>query len=80
MQGGAMGQNLLPERIISSICQNVLKKSKKCLTLVPTGIILNKSVRLRRALAYGIIAQLGEHLPYKQRVIGSSPIGPILAK
>ena len=26
---------------------------------------------------YGIIAQLGEHLPYKQRVIGSSPIGPI---
>ena len=25
----------------------------------------------------GIIAQLGEHLPYKQRVIGSSPIGPI---
>ena len=27
---------------------------------------------------YGIIAQLGEHLPYKQRVIGSSPIGSIL--
>ena len=26
----------------------------------------------------GIIAQLGEHLPYKQRVIGSSPIGPTL--
>ena len=25
---------------------------------------------------FGIIAQLGEHLPYKQRVIGSSPIGP----
>ena len=25
---------------------------------------------------YGIIAHLGEHLPYKQRVIGSSPIGP----
>ena len=22
---------------------------------------------------YGILAQLGEHLPYKQRVIGSSP-------
>ena len=28
-------------------------------------------------LYYGILAQLGEHLPYKQRVIGSSPIGPI---
>ena len=27
----------------------------------------------------GILAQLGEHLPYKQRVIGSSPIGPINA-
>ena len=26
---------------------------------------------------YGSIAQLGEHLPYKQRVIGSSPIVPI---
>ena len=28
----------------------------------------------------GIIAQLGEHLPYKQGVIGSSPIGPIATK
>ena len=29
----------------------------------------------------GSIAQLGEHLPYKQRVIGSSPIVPtILAR
>ena len=27
----------------------------------------------------GILAQLGEHLPYKQRVIGSSPIGPIFS-
>ena len=30
-----------------------------------------------RIFEYGILAQLGEHLPYKQRVIGSSPIGPI---
>ena len=29
---------------------------------------------------YGILAQLGEHLPYKQRVTGSSPVGPIDAK
>ena len=29
---------------------------------------------------HGILAQLGEHLPYKQRVIGSSPIGPIYIK
>ena len=27
-------------------------------------------------MANGSIAQLGEHLPYKQRVIGSSPIVP----
>ena len=29
---------------------------------------------MRKARDYGSIAQLGEHLPYKQRVIGSSPI------
>ena len=28
---------------------------------------------------HGILAQLGEHLPYKQRVTGSSPVGPIYA-
>ena len=28
---------------------------------------------------YGILAQLGEHLPYKQRVTGSSPVGLIHA-
>ena len=27
---------------------------------------------------FGILAQLGEHLPYKQRVTGSSPVGPII--
>ena len=26
---------------------------------------------------HGILAQLGDHLPYKQRVTGSSPVGPI---
>ena len=28
-------------------------------------------------VVYGVLAQLGEHLPYKQRVTGSSPVGPI---
>jgi hypothetical protein len=28
-------------------------------------------------VTHGILAQLGEHLPYKQRVTGSSPVGPI---
>ena len=27
-------------------------------------------------IIYGVLAQLGEHLPYKQRVTGSSPVGP----
>ena len=27
-------------------------------------------------MQHGILAQLGEHLPYKQRVIGSSPSAP----
>ena len=29
-------------------------------------------------ISHGILAQLGEHLPYKQRVTGSSPVGPII--
>ena len=37
--------------------------------------------RLRkRKIKYGILAQLGEHLPYKQRVTGSSPVGPIICR
>ena len=39
--------------------------------------------RCRRFKSYsrylhGILAQLGEHLPYKQRVTGSSPVGPYM--
>ena len=30
-------------------------------------------------MQFGVLAQLGEHLPYKQRVTGSSPVGPIFA-
>ena len=37
----------------------------------------NVSVHIFIHIYCGILAQLGEHLPYKQRVIGSSPIGPI---
>ena len=32
------------------------------------------TLAVEKAARYGSIAQLGEHLPYKQRVIGSSPI------
>ena len=36
------------------------------------------SVHLWNATKYGDLAQLVEHLPYKQRVIGSSPIVPTI--
>ena len=32
-----------------------------------------------KKIPIGVLAQLGEHLPYKQRVTGSSPVGPIHA-
>ena len=35
-------------------------------------------VKLHINFTNGILAQLGEHLPYKQRVTGSSPVGPTL--
>ena len=41
----------------------------------PGRFFLNR----RNNFISGVLAQLGEHLPYKQRVIGSSPIGPIYA-
>ena len=52
------------------------KNRKKVLTFCNTDSILIKSVAVATD-EYGILAQLGEHLPYKQRVIGSSPIGSI---
>ena len=40
---------------------------------------LGRQLFLKMLIAlFGILAQLGEHLPYKQRVTGSSPVGPIL--
>ena len=45
-----------------------------------SSIIAERVSGERNPQEYGIIAQLGEHLPYKQRVIGSSPIGPIICR
>ena len=52
------------------------KNRKKVLTFCDADSILIKSVAVATD-EYGILAQLGEHLPYKQRVTGSSPVGPI---
>ncbi len=44
---------------------------------VTAEVVGSNPIRVvRMYIIYGILAQLGEHLPYKQRVIGSSPIGP----
>ena len=49
------------------------------LTFVPVQCIISKSADETKVDTknYGVLAQLGEHLPYKQRVTGSSPVGPI---
>ena len=62
------------------------KKNKKNLRKGLTNgflfdIILTVAERLLTGLSeHGSIAQLGEHLPYKQRVIGSSPVVPTSAQ
>ena len=49
------------------------------LTFLCDSLYNSKASCASDSQVYGILAQLGEHLPYKQRVIGSSPIGPIYA-
>ena len=75
--------------VIEIKCQKILKNlnnrktfknSKKVLTLERESLYNNRAVERIphcRTSKHGILAQLGEHLPYKQRVIGSSPIGPM---
>ena len=57
------------------------KFCKKLLTFVPNSYYNSQAVGNKEEQKYckyhGILAQLGEHLPYKQRVTGSSPVGPI---
>ena len=56
--------------------KKIKKTFKKVLTNGLTcGIIIPVA---DKAQNHGSIAQLGEHLPYKQRVIGSSPIVPTM--
>ena len=52
------------------------KNCRKCLTILQETSILSKRSANKTSRGHGVLAQLGEHLPYKQRVIGSSPIGP----
>ena len=45
---------------------------------VTAEVVGSIPIRVASLFSYGIIVQLGEHLPYKQRVTGSSPVGPIV--
>ena len=53
--------------------EKTLKKVKKVLDKLKK-ICYNKEVVARVMMRNGSIAQLGEHLPYKQRVTGSIPV------
>ena len=59
--------------------KNFFEKNKK---IFKKGIDKRKNIWYNKQVAesdtHGSIAQLGEHLPYKQRVIGSSPIVPTI--
>ena len=63
--------------------ESISKVNKKSAEKLKIGIdksgdlVYYKEV-VARARQCGSIAQLGEHLPYKQRVIGSSPIVPTI--
>ena len=48
---------------------------------IRVAVIISQMITCWKQLTiiYGVLAQLGEHLPYKQRVTGSSPVGPIYA-
>ena len=56
--------------------KNFIRIVKKVLTICQKSVYNSKAVS-DKLTGNGILAQLGEHLPYKQRVTGSSPVGPI---
>ena len=67
--------------VFVGIAKKIKKNKKIVLTKSKTLDIIQTYLSDRyKNKRYGILAQLGEHLPYKQRVIGSSPIGPIVAR
>ena len=47
---------------------------------IRVAVIISQMITCWKQLTiiYGVLAQLGEHLPYKQRVTGSSPVVPTI--
>ena len=59
--------------------QKIFKKKLKIKVDTAGVILYNNPCRSpKRLFRVGSIAQLGEHLPYKQRVTGSSPVVPTI--
>ena len=58
---------------IDFFCKNLLTNQER-------GVIISYVASECHKNSHGSIAQLGEHLPYKQRVIGSSPVVPTSAQ
>ena len=63
-------------KIISELYKNLSTTFKIQLTKRPLIYIIHKCADQKGRYEGGRIAQLGEHLPYKQRVVGSSPATP----
>ena len=59
--------------IYGKIGAEFYKRYKTLLTNMPPAFIINNALFGK---TYGSLAQLGEHLPYKQGVTGSSPVVP----
>ena len=58
--------------------KNIEKSIDKQIGICYTIEVTERWDRVPFEVVKGSIAQLGEHLPYKQRVIGSSPIVPTI--
>ena len=73
--GGNTGS--IPVGVIMASWLSWLERRPVTAEVVGSSPIWVVQLRKRLRAIEGVLAQLGEHLPYKQRVIGSSPIGPI---
>ena len=66
----------MPSGIVKKYAFALKVICQKILTRVPKIVYTNP--RSLKGRARGSIAQLGEHLPYKQGVTGSSPVAPTI--
>ena len=68
---GEAFQEILTQKKLKKSAPKGLTNGGKCCTIMFVALI-------NATRTNGSIAQLGEHLPYKQRVTGSSPVVPTI--